>query len=247
MLKQYLSKFSIYLANLITEKDFDLPHQLKKQSTKEAVEFFYNHMQNVQVFKNKKSMLDFELKNVTKEGLYLEFGVAKAEHTNYIATKIQPELIHGFDSFFGFPEYFDGVGSDFHNYNGKPPNVKKNVVLHNGYFKNTLPEFSKNNSQKIIGYGSPAKATTALNFFGISKEIEYIIEDNKLKQGKYLPGVKIPILNNKQKFNKNSSLLILAWNFFDEIKRKNEKFYKNIINIKSLEKDNFLNESKKNN
>lgn len=36
-----------------------------------------------------------------------------------------------------------------HDYNGKPPNVKKNVILHNGYFKNTLPEFSKNNDQKI--------------------------------------------------------------------------------------------------
>ena len=149
MFKQYLNRFSIYLANLITEKDFDLSHQIKKQSTKEAVEFFYNHMQNAQVFKNKKSMLDFELKNVTREGLYLEFGVAKAEHTNYIANKIQPELIHGFDSFLGFPEYFDGIGSDYHNYSGKPPNVEKNVVLHNGYFKNTLPEFSKNNSQKI--------------------------------------------------------------------------------------------------
>ena len=32
----------------------------------------------------------------------------------------------------------------------------------------------------IIGYGSPAKATTALNFFGISDEIKYIVEDNKL-------------------------------------------------------------------
>ena len=104
----------------------------------------------------------------------------------------------------------------------------------------------KNKNRQIIGYGSPAKATTALNFFGISNEINFIVEDNKLKQGKYLPGVKIPIVNNKQKFNKNSSLLILAWNFFDEIKKKNENSYKNIINVKSLEKDNFLDKSKKN-
>ena len=37
---------------------------------------------------------------------------------------------------------------------------------------------------KIIGYGAPAKATTALNFFGISNEIDYIVEDNKLKNNK---------------------------------------------------------------
>ena len=45
----------------------------------------------------------------------------------------------------------------------------------------------------IIGYGAPAKATTALNFFGVSKEIDFIVEDNKLKHNKFIPGVKIPI------------------------------------------------------
>ena len=49
--------------------------------------------------------------------------------------------------------------------------------------------------KKLIGYGSPAKATTALNFFGISNEIESIIEDNKLKHGKFLSGIKIPIIS----------------------------------------------------
>ena len=39
----------------------------------------------------------------------------------------------------------------------------------------------KKNDSSIVGYGAPAKATTALNFFNISKEIDYIVEDNKLK------------------------------------------------------------------
>ena len=47
----------------------------------------------------------------------------------------------------------------------------------------------------MIGYGAPAKATTALNFFGISKEIDFIVEDNKLKHNKFVPGVNIPIKN----------------------------------------------------
>ena len=57
--------------------------------------------------------------------------------------------------------------------------------------KNISKLLKENNN--IIGYGSPAKATTSLNFFGISSEISCIIEDNKLKQGKFLPGVRIPI------------------------------------------------------
>ena len=48
----------------------------------------------------------------------------------------------------------------------------------------------KENNKILIGYGAPAKASTALNFFGISKEINFIVEDNKLKHNKLIPGVK---------------------------------------------------------
>ena len=40
----------------------------------------------------------------------------------------------------------------------------------------------------------------ALNYFGISKEIDFIVEDNKLKQGKFVPGVKIPINSKKKSY-----------------------------------------------
>ena len=65
----------------------------------------------------------------------------------------------------------------------------------------------------IIGYGAPAKATTALNFFGITNEINFIVEDNKLKHNKLIPGVKIPIKNKSSIKNKNNILIVLAWNF----------------------------------
>jgi len=92
---------------------------------------------------------------------------------------------------------------------------------------------AKNN--KIIGFGSPAKATTALNFFGISNEIDFIIEDNKLKQGKFLPGMKIPIKSKDNLSEKIDYLLVLAWNFFDEIKKKNADLAHKFISIKDLE------------
>ena len=78
----------------------------------------------------------------------------------------------------------------------------------------------KSNGKKLIGYGSPAKATTALNFFGISNEIDFIVEDNELKHGKFIPGVKIPIVNKNKVSDKNNTILVLAWNFFDDIKKK---------------------------
>ncbi|MDC0513747.1 hypothetical protein OAN67_01930 [Pelagibacteraceae bacterium] len=93
----------------------------------------------------------------------------------------------------------------------------------------------KEKNKKIIGYGAPAKATTALNFFGISSEIDFIIEDNNLKHNKYIPGVLIPIKNKKIVVDKNTSILVLAWNFFKEIKKNNTHLSNNFINIKSLE------------
>ena len=93
----------------------------------------------------------------------------------------------------------------------------------------------KKNKETIIGYGAPAKATTALNFFGISKEIEYIVEDNKLKHKKFVPGVKIPIYSKDKITKKTPLVLVLAWNFFNEIKKNNSKIGKKFINIKSLE------------
>lgn len=109
--------------------------------------------------------------------------------------------------------------------------VRKNVL------NNINKLISENNV--IVGYGSPAKATTSLNYYGItSNEIKYIIEDNPLKHGKVLPGVRIPIYS-KSKLDeiKPDIVLVMAWNFFDDIVKNNQDITnKNIklLNIKKL-------------
>ena len=90
--------------------------------------------------------------------------------------------------------------------------------------------------KELIGYGALKKATTALNFFGISNELNFIIEDNTLKHNKYIPGVNIPIYSKNKKIKKNAKILVLAWNFFKEIKKNNLSLAKKFINIKDLEK-----------
>ncbi|MAV57079.1 MAG: NAD-dependent epimerase/dehydratase family protein [Pelagibacteraceae bacterium TMED247] len=102
-------------------------------------------------------------------------------------------------------------------------NVKKNILK------------LKNSGEKLIGYGSPAKATTALNFFGISEEIDFIVEDNKLKHGKFIPGVKIPIVSKDKINDKENTILVLAWNFYKDIKENNTKLSDKFLSIKDLE------------
>tara|TARA_B100000029_G_scaffold504717_1_gene584079 strand:- start:2760 stop:5303 length:2544 start_codon:yes stop_codon:yes gene_type:complete len=102
-------------------------------------------------------------------------------------------------------------------------NVKKNI------------QKLKSNGKKLIGYGSPAKATTSLNFFGVSSEIDFIVEDNKLKHGKFIPGVKIPIVSKERVLDKNNTILVLAWNFYEDIKKNNVKLSDSFVSIKDLE------------
>ena len=105
--------------------------------------------------------------------------------------------------------------------------IRKNVL-------NNLNVLRKKN-KNIIAYGAPAKATTALNFFGITDQIDFIVEDNSLKHNKYIPGVKIPIKSKKSVKDNNNTMVVLAWNFFEEIKKNNLNLSKNFVNIKSLE------------
>ena len=123
---------------------------------------------------------------------------------------------------FGIKEY-----STYKNFADKVYKIRSNVI-------NNLNKL-KQESKKIVGYGSPAKATTALNFFGVKDQIDFIIEDNKLKHGKFIPGVKIPIQSKNKIKNKLPVALVLAWNFFEDIKKNNSNLFHRFINIKDLE------------
>lgn len=76
----------------------------------------------------------------------------------------------------------------------------------------------------IIGYGAPAKGNTLLNAANIV--LDFIIDDNPLKQGLYTPGMRIPIFSSEKlkEYAEADNLVFvpLAWNFFDEIKTKIE-------------------------
>ncbi|MBD2308352.1 methyltransferase domain-containing protein [Chroococcidiopsis sp. FACHB-1243] len=73
--------------------------------------------------------------------------------------------------------------------------------------------------KSVVGYGAPGKGNTLLNFCGIRTDfIDYTVDRSYFKQGKLLPGTRIPIFNpNKILETKPDYLLILPWNLQDEI------------------------------
>ena len=88
--------------------------------------------------------------------------------------------------------------------------------------KRKLLEFlieAKRKGKTIAGYGAPGKGNTLLNYCGVRGDfIDYTVDRNMYKQGKYLPGTHIPIFPpEKIRETKPDYVLILPWNFKDEI------------------------------
>lgn len=82
----------------------------------------------------------------------------------------------------------------------------------------------KDQGKTISGYGAPAKASTIINFCGLTpREIDYIVDDNPMKQNRLIPGRKIPIVTSAHlNGNPTDFVLIFAWNFAREIIAKIE-------------------------
>ncbi len=82
----------------------------------------------------------------------------------------------------------------------------------------------KAQGKKIVGYGAPAKSTTLLNYYGIGTEtLEYLTDTTTLKQGRYSPGVHIPIVPPERLYADTPDyILLLAWNFKEFILKKEE-------------------------
>ena len=92
-------------------------------------------------------------------------------------------------------------------------------------FENAINNL-KNDYECIYGYAAPAKVVTLLSVFDedITNNIDFIIDDSKLKQGKFLPGYGIQVIGTDQAVerlkNKRSVCIIFAWNVAKDIRKK---------------------------
>ena len=81
----------------------------------------------------------------------------------------------------------------------------------------------KGKGNSIAGYGAAGKGNTLLNYCGIRNDfIEYTVDRNPYKQGKYLPGTRIPIFHpDKIKETQPDYVMIIPWNIKEEIIKQN--------------------------
>ena len=84
----------------------------------------------------------------------------------------------------------------------------------------------KQEGKTIAAYGAAAKGSTLINYIGIGREfVDFVVDRNVHKQGRYMPGQHIPILDPEQLMEKKPDyVLMLPWNFRDEILEQQKHF-----------------------
>jgi len=200
-----------YLVNTLKDCTFDNIYH-------EHVNYWCLH--SLQKYFKKFNFITFDVEKIDTHGGSLRVFIKKDIKNIKINSSIEKILSE--EKKFGIFNY-----KTFEIFRNKVELIKNNIT------KNIKALKEKN--KIIAGFGAPAKATTAINYFGIEAFFDYVIEDNNLKHNKYIPGTKIKIIPKQKIKNKIDCLVVLAWNFFKEIKKNNKSIYKKIISIKEIE------------
>jgi len=87
----------------------------------------------------------------------------------------------------------------------------------------------KRQNKSIVGYGAAAKGNVLLNYFNIGPRlIDYLVDSTPYKQGRFTPGKHVPIFaETKILQTQPDYVILLAWNFAEEIMKKNKDYIKN--------------------
>ena len=156
----------------------------------------------------------FEIEKLSTHGgslrYYIKRIVNKKIHIkDSVSKQINREINFGLNKYSTYKKFGENVKKS-----------KKNLI---NIFKNI-----KNKKHKIIGYGATAKATTVLNYCKINEKIiDYFVDTTPDKANRYMPGTKIKIFKyNEKLINKANYIFLGAWNFKDEIFKKEISFIK---------------------
>jgi predicted O-methyltransferase YrrM len=144
-------KYALYKIVLAGFQLFDTGrlHPVRQRAIRaleRSVDYIEGHMADAIGFDTQKEVLAYALAQSPPSGHYLEFGVFTGGTIRYIAKMLRqagkPDAsIHGFDSFEGLPEAWTGfnLARSAFSTGGRLPQVPANVVLHKGWYRETIP------------------------------------------------------------------------------------------------------------
>jgi SAM-dependent methyltransferase len=142
-----------------------------------------------------------DLKHLDIHGGSLRIFVGKKKDVQPVITEyLEREKKEGMTSLDYYRDFADRVA-----------NIKKGLL--------EIIETAKKEGKSLAGYGAAAKGTILLNYVGIGpSHLDFIVDRNTHKHGRYMPGVEIPITKPEVLLEKMPDMtLLLPWNFKDEI------------------------------
>lgn len=182
---------------------------------------------------------------------HTEFDTVYHEHFCYYSCHSVDALIRRHGLFLNHVEYFPNLhGGTLRWWIGKDENVspttkafleaeRENGLCDFSYYQDfadrvdqvrrellTLLSQLRADGRTVAAYGAAAKGSTLLNAFGIGRNlIDFVVDRNPHKHGKYMPGVHIPIRPVEALLEEQPDFtLILCWNFKDEVLRQQAEY-----------------------
>lgn len=87
---------------------------------------------------------------------------------------------------------------------------------------------AKSDGKKIAGFGASITGTTLIYHFEIGGYLDYLVDDNPAKQGRYSPGLHLPVLPSTALYErKPDCVVILAWRYAEPFMKKNQAYLDN--------------------
>lgn len=155
------------------ETNKDIIQEIWRQEVQKTAKYVRENLWHCKRFTRSEDIWEYALDNVTVDGLFLEFGVFQGKSINHMS-QYKPEVVfNGFDSFVGLPDrWVVGREKGHFSLDGNMPEVNNNVVLHPGFFEESIPHFVKGlkDSDKVaflhVDCDMYASAKTIFNLLG---------------------------------------------------------------------------------
>jgi hypothetical protein len=207
-LHDFLEGFSIIMSTT-SVATFEFPHVMNLVLEKQFDTIYHEHYSYLSIKSLIPVLAKYDLRIIDVEKIPTHGGSLRVYVTKRTSTHNVSESLGAIIKEENEFNTLDSLAIE--TFQNEVTQIKNNFILE--------VKKQKKNGMKIAAYGAAAKGNTFLNYSGIDHEyIDYVVDRNPTKQGKFLPGTKIPVVaEDYLRLMPPDIIVILPWNIANEI------------------------------